>query len=427
MKKLIKVIFILLILVLLGYFIYVNYIKEVIPKKETEEELASISEYFIYGNHLNIKGSLEITDKNYQSIVLTLYNGKDKDIKVNTEIEDNKINFNTFKYINEGIYLDDLERGTYYLFLKLTYENPEDQEKPIEKYYILKNETNYKETAYYTLSKYNNKVLINSQNDYGTISFNIEENKTNDDIYDITIDPGHGGMDGGGSSGDYKETDFTMDISKKIKSNLEEAGLKVKLTHEEDELTKNDILDEYNEHGRAVIPNEVKSKYTFSIHINKNTSSKVRGVEVYTADNINYDLAKSLAENITTETELDYSSNKLYKVYNGVYTHNFTEQEISSSLKGYEEKNRVPYNVTTNSNYLYMIRETGGYMTGAYVDDSNPDSVGVNPYYNSNIGNESYLLEIGYISNSKDLEILLKSKEKVADAISEAIKAELGL
>ena len=427
MKKLIKVIFILLILVLLGYFIYVNYIKEVIPKKETEEELASISEYFIYGNHLNIKGSLEITDKNYQSIVLTLYNGKDKDIKVNTEIEDNKINFNTSKYINEGIYLDDLERGTYYLFLKLTYENPEEQEKPIEKYYILKNETNYKETAYYTLSKYNNKVLINSQNDYGTISFNIEENKTNDDIYDITIDPGHGGMDGGGSSGDYKETDFTMDISKKIKSNLEEAGLKVKLTHEEDELTKNDILDEYNEHGRAVIPNEVKSKYTFSIHINKNTSSKVRGVEVYTADNINYDLAKSLAENITTETELDYSSNKLYKVYNGVYTHNFTEQEISSSLKGYEEKNRVPYNVTTNSNYLYMIRETGGYMTGAYVDDSNPDSVGVNPYYNSNIGNESYLLEIGYISNSKDLEILLKSKEKVADAISEAIKAELGL
>ena len=427
MKKLIKVIFILLILVLLGYFIYVNYIKEVIPKKETEEELASISEYFIYGNHLNIKGSLEITDKNYQSIVLTLYNGKDKDIKVNTEIEDNKINFNTFKYINEGIYLDDLERGTYYLFLKLTYENPEDQEKPIEKYYILKNETNYKETAYYTLSKYNNKVLINSQNDYGTISFNIEENKTNDDIYDITIDPGHGGMDGGGSSGDYKETDFTMDISKKIKSNLEEAGLKVKLTHEEDELTKNDILDEYNEHGRAVIPNEVKSKYTFSIHINKNTSSKVRGVEVYTADNINYDLAKSLAENITTETELDYSSNKLYKVYNGVYTHNFSEQEILSSLKGYEEKNRVPYNVTTNSNYLYMIRETGGYMTGAYVDDSNPDSVGVNPYYNSNIGNESYLLEIGYISNSKDLEILLKSKEKVADAISEAIKAELGL
>ena len=35
--------------------------------------------------------------------------------------------------------------------------------------------------------------------------FNIIENKDKD-IYDITIDPGHGGMDGGGASGDYKET-----------------------------------------------------------------------------------------------------------------------------------------------------------------------------------------------------------------------------
>ena len=33
-----------------------------------------------------------------------------------------------------------------------------------------------------------------------------------------------------------------------------------------------------------------------------------------------------------------------------------------------------------------MIRETGGYMTGAYVDDSNISEAGANPYYNSNIG-----------------------------------------
>ena len=57
--------------------------------------------------------------------------------------------------------------------------------------------------------------------------FNIIENKDKD-IYDITIDPGHGGMDGGGASGDYKETDFTMDISKKIKENLEKKNIKVK-------------------------------------------------------------------------------------------------------------------------------------------------------------------------------------------------------
>ena len=89
-------------------------------------------------------------------------------------------------------------------------------------------------------------------------------------------------------------------------------------------------------------------------------------------------------------------SNKLYKEFNGIYTHNFTAKEIESSLEGYDEKGYKPYNVTEKSNYLYMIRETGGYLTGAYVDDSNPDKVGVNPYYKNNIANESYLLELGY-------------------------------
>ena len=105
-------------------------------------------------------------------------------------------------------------------------------------------------------------------------------------------------------------------------------------------------MDEYNKHGRAVIPNEVKSKYTFSIHINKNTSSKVSGIEVYTAKGINYDFANSLADNITSYTELGYSSNKLYKMFNGVYTHKKKEKEIEDSLAGYEKKGYKAYNVT---------------------------------------------------------------------------------
>ena len=217
MKKIIGIIFTILILGSLGYFIYINYIKEEIPTKKTEEELVSISEYYIYGNHLNIKGSLEVVDKNYEDIKLTLYNGIDKDIEVNSEIEDNKINFYLSETINEGLYLDNLEKGTYYLFLKLIYTNEEDEEKKVNKYYILKNDTQYNETLYYTLSKYNNQILINSENDYSTMAFNITQNKKQNEIYDVTIDPGHGGMDGGGTSGDYKESDFTMRISNKIK------------------------------------------------------------------------------------------------------------------------------------------------------------------------------------------------------------------
>lgn len=420
MKKLIKILLILIILTFLGYFIYVNYINKV-PKIQIEEEKAKITEYHIYGNHLNITGELEVINKDYKNINLILYNGEEKNIEVLPTTEDKKIKFTTKESLNEGIYLDNIEKGIYHAFIKLTYE---EEEKEIAKYYVLDNQTEYKTLTYYTLSKYNNSITIDTDKEYQTMYLTVKENK-NKDIYDITIDPGHGGMDSGALIGEEKEKDYTMEISTLIKENLEKENIKVKLTHQKEELTTNDYFDEYNTHGRAVIPNEVKSKYTLSIHCNQNNSSKMRGLEIYTPANINYDFAKSIAENITTYTELNYSTGQKYKVSQGIYTHNFTENEVSSSLEGYKEKNYTPYNVTTNSNYLYMIRETGGYMTGAYVDDKNPDKVGVNPYYNSNIGNESYLLEIGYLSNKYDLEILKNNKQEIAKAISDAIIKEL--
>ena len=425
MKKIFGILFVIIILGCAGYFVYINYIKDSIPKIKMEEETANINEYYIYGNHFNIKGSIDIKDKNYESICLTLYNGVDKDIEINNDTDGGNVSFYLSDIINEGLYLDNLDIGTYYLFLKATYENNEDNENPIVKYYGLKNDTKYNDTVYYTLSKYNNIITINSDNDYNTMAFNIKKNTSKNKNYDVTIDPGHGGMDSGGISGDYKETDFTMDISKKIKYYLEKENITVMLTHDEGDIDKNSVMDEYNEHGRAVISNEVKSKYTFSIHINKNISSKVGGIEIYTPSNINYDLAKDIADSITSNSGLGYSSNRLYKMYNGVYTHNFTENEIETSMEGYEKKGYNAYNVTTNSNYLYMIRETGGFMTGAYVDDSNPDKVGVNPYYDSNIGNESYLLELGYISNKGDVNVLLEEQDAIAKAVADAIIKEI--
>ena len=64
-------------------------------------------------------------------------------------------------------------------------------------------------------------------------------------------------------------------------------------------------------------------------------------------------------------------------------------------------------------------------MTGAYVDDSNPDKVGVNPYYDSNIGNESYLLELGYISNKENVNVLLEEQDAIAKAVADAIIKEI--
>lgn len=422
MKKTFICLIAFIILCVGGYFIYLKTNK--IPRIDVEEEKAEVDKFFIYGNHLNFSGSLNIDSVNYDDIKLVLYNGEYKEFNINSEKEGTKIIFNTSDYINEGMFIDNLERSTYYLFLRLEFKNEEKEDEPIYKYFVLDNKTDYDELIYYSLSKYNNKIIISKDDDYGSFMFDVIENNDKD-IYDITIDPGHGGLDSGALAGKYKESDFTMDISKKIKSFLESEGIKVMLTHDSGDIPNDKTMDEYNEHGRAVIPNEVKSKYTFSIHINKNTYKGVKGIEVYTSDLIDTTFAKNIAESLISKTDFGYSSNKLYKVADGVYTHNFTESEISSSLKGYKDKGYKAYNITTKSNYLYMIRETGGIMTGAYVDNSNPDKVGVNPYYDSNMGNESYLLEVGYMSNEGDLDILFKSKDEIAKAISDSILEEV--
>ena len=63
-------------------------------------------------------------------------------------------------------------------------------------------------------------------------------------------------------------------------------------------------------------------------------------------------------------------------------------------------------------------------MTGAYVT-SNISTYGNNPYYNSNIGVESYLIELGYIIDNTDLNNIKTNKDKYIDAIAKSIDKEI--
>ena len=405
--------FLLVILILLlgfgGYLLYINKFKEKIPKLEIQEETINIDELYIYGTHLNLHGNTVQGD----GLQLVLYNGEFKEISIN--INDDE--FNLSDKVNDGLYLEDIARGDYYLFLRT--KETSDDDKINYKYYALKNNTDYKETTYYTFSNTNNKIIINSEESYPTMMMHVKEN-TDDNVYDIVIDPGHGGMDSGANKNGYYESELTMELADLLYEKLKDTGLKVKLTRQDGELTKNEKLPEYGVHGRAVIPYEVKAKYVFSIHFNSNYYSSINGLEVYTADNINYDLAKKLVKNITETTGIGYSSNKISKVMNGIYTRTFTESEIESSSKENEEKGRVPYDITTKSNYYYIIRETGGIVTGAYVDNRN-EEIKANPYVKSNVGSETYLLELGYISNNTDLDNLLNNMDKYAEGIVKSI------
>ena len=94
----------------------------------------------------------------------------------------------------------------------------------------------------------------------------------------------------------------------------------------------------------------------------------------------------------------------------------------SNAIKGKYE----PYNITLTTPYLYIIRETGGISTNAFVDGRNT-KYGTNKYYNSNTGIESYVVDLGYMSIEKDLSIIVNNMSGYLDGILNSVKTYCNL
>ena len=375
---------------------------------------AIINEYYIFGTHLNIIGELNMADDLvYDNIKLVIFHDKDIEYDLITERHDNKLYFKISDLKNTGIYLDNFEVGQYIFLLKVTINDE-------ALYYKLKNNTNYDNIKYTTITKENTnkKLFFSSDNSYGSFGFTVNETISTD--YDIVIDAGHGGKDCGASYNGNSETDFTLTLAKKLKQKFDSYGLKVKLTRDDNTLTDDDLLPTYGPGGRVTTVNESRAKYAFSFHLNSGYSNDLNGIEVYTANNIDYTLARSIAANVVAEAGTNYSDNNSYKQENGVYTRTFKQSEIDSFAKELKDKGLNPYSINYNNVYYYFIRETGGYINGAYIDGREGDNI-INNYYNSNVGRESYIMEIGYITYDKDVENVRNNSDKYIDAIYQAI------
>jgi hypothetical protein len=131
-----KFLFVLLILLLGfgGYVLYDNYFNKGIPKLDVEEEVINIDNLFVYGTYLNLHGNL-VSDSNLE---LVLYNGEFLEYKINSLNNE----FNMSDNINDGLYLEDIPVGTYYLFLRSS--SKDDKDNDIYRYYTLNNTTEYK-------------------------------------------------------------------------------------------------------------------------------------------------------------------------------------------------------------------------------------------------------------------------------------------
>ena len=207
------------------------------------------------------------------------------DIDLNYTYSDGILEFRLADYLNTGFILDDIKLGNYEVFLKTTKEET-------EKYYILDNKTEYKNTVYYTLSKDDkyNKITITNAERYNTLAFNVSV--TNDEAYDIVLDPGHGGNDSGACLRDICETRYTLNFANTLKKQLENAGFRVKLTRDTDTTLKT-----YGTNSRTGIPYEAHAKYLISLHMN--AGANYSGFELYTSNHIDYTLANRIATNLS--------------------------------------------------------------------------------------------------------------------------------
>ena len=150
MKKFIMFIGILL-LIFIGFIIFDSLEFEHIPVLDIEDSNMEINKLYIYGTHLNIEGDYTLDSDSE----LVLYNGDFLAYKVN--VKDGK--FNLSDYVNDGIYLDDIPKGKYYLFFRTKYVSDEGVEE--YKYYPLKNNTEYTTTFY----KVGDGISISVKND----------------------------------------------------------------------------------------------------------------------------------------------------------------------------------------------------------------------------------------------------------------------
>ena len=200
-RRLIIFIFIILIIILINKIIsvvndgdYVQAFSSVgeISKDIEKDSYGNVSRYIVYGTHLNIEGDIELKESNkIKNVQVVAKNTSGKEIGIPTTYtyEDEKLSFSTLDKINTGLDLEKLDVKDYYILLKITYSNNKD------KYYTLKNDTEYKEPIeYYTLTRNKSNKRIN-------ISFITVDNvpylglditkvsNLPEDVYDVVIDP----------------------------------------------------------------------------------------------------------------------------------------------------------------------------------------------------------------------------------------------
>lgn len=142
-----------------------------------------------------------------------------------------------------------------------------------------------------------------AENETSAHIVSLKESKT----FTAVIDAGHGGEDGGCSSGNVLEKDLNLDVAERVSGLCSLLGINTVMTREEDTMLYDmygDLTDYsgkkkiYDLKNRVKFTKESGADVYVGIHMNKFPDSSCRGMQIYYAEknDLSEELAKTVRE-----------------------------------------------------------------------------------------------------------------------------------
>ncbi len=213
----------------------------------------------------------------------------------------------------------------------------------------------------------------------------------------ITIDPGHGGIDPGAINKKIKEKDITLKAAKELKILLEKYGYKIILTRNKD------IFIPLRE--RRKIAKKFSSDLFISIHVDSVKKRSTRGTSVYT-------LSEKASDKVTAR--LAERENKADLIA-GINLEK-VDNEVASILLDLTRRDTKNTSALFAENYIKYVRKNGHrvlkrpHRHAGFAVLKSPDI-------------PSVLIELGFLSNAKDMKLLLnnKTRSRLIQTLAKAI------